>query len=181
MERRRASRKLRLWSAASSIGPEPYTMAITASAALATANDWDARILATDIDSNAVAKGQTGVYPRSEIPDIDGMGDRRTWFEPGSQGSDQVQMSERLRSMIYFRQLNLMEAWPMTGPIDVIFCRNVVIYFSQETQRRLYERFAEILAPDGYVFIGHSESMLHSADLFQLVGRTIYQPTGASG
>lgn len=178
MANRSNNRRLRLWSAAASTGQEPYSIAMTMAEALPAASAWDAKLLATDIDSNAVARGQRGVYRAGELPDLSSLGQRRKWFQPlqtaGSESGD-VQMAPALQEMIYFRVLNLMEPWPMQGPIDVIFCRNVVIYFSEETQRRLFARFAEILSPDGYLFIGHSESILHSAHLFETVGRTIYK------
>ncbi len=90
-----------------------------------------------------------------------------------------VQVNDALRKALYFRVLNLFHQWPMQGPIDVIFCRNVVIYFSKEDRRELFNRFAQILAPDGYLFIGHSESMLDGTDRFEPVGRTIYRLKGS--
>lgn len=175
MVSRATTRKLRVWSAACSIGPEPYSIGITMASAIPTDQTWDWRILATDIDRTALAKAEAGIYGQDDIPDLKAYGGRSKWFQPGPNGRSELQVVDSVRRMIYFRPLNLMEGWPMTGPIDVIFCRNVVIYFSKETQRKLFKRFHEILAPDGYVFIGHSESMLHSADLFESVGRTIYR------
>lgn len=175
---RKASRKIRIWCSAASTGQEPYTLAITTAKAMPSDGSWDAKILATDIDGTAIAKCKAGVYRESDIPEVTGYGARREWFRSGSGGLS-VEMADHLRQMLYFRELNLMETWPMSGPIDVIFCRNVVIYFSKETQRQLFKRFAQIIAPDGYLFIGHSESILHSTDLFEPVGRTIYRPLGA--
>lgn len=175
MERRSAKRRLRIWSAACSTGQEPYSIAVTMAGALPTNQTWDWRILATDIDRTALSRAAAGVYDAADIPDLGSFGDRNRWFPPVPGGGTTVRAADALRDMIYFRPLNLMDPWPMKGPIDVIFCRNVVIYFSKETQRKLFARFAEVLAPDGYVFIGHSESMLHSADLFESVGRTIYR------
>jgi chemotaxis protein methyltransferase CheR len=179
MKKRAAAKRIRIWCAAASTGQEPYTLAITSHAVLGSAPGWDYKILATDIDSTAIAKCNAGVYRESDIPEVTGYGSRRDWFRPGGSGLS-VEMSDHLRQLLYFRELNLMNDWPMTGPIDIIFCRNVVIYFSKETQRELFKRFAKLIAPDGYLFIGHSESILHSTDLFEPVGRTIYRPIGAT-
>lgn len=174
----RPDRRLRIWSAACSTGQEPYSIAATMASAAGDSSGrrLDCKILATDIDSDALAQGEAGIYSGSGVPSPEELGPHATWFSPTRDGRQQI--SPVLRNMIYFRRLNLMAPWPMTGKMDVIFCRNVVIYFSVETQRKLFKRFAEILAPDGYIFIGHSESMLHSADLFTLVGKAVYQPTG---
>jgi len=86
-----------------------------------------------------------------------------------------VRIAPEVRALITFRQLNLMHPWPMRGPFDVIFCRNVVIYFDKDTQRRLFDRYADILAPHGYLFIGHSESLHRVSDRFEHLGRTIYR------
>lgn len=178
MERRSTSRRLRVWSAACSTGQEPYSIAMTMAEAVPAAWDW--RLLATDIDGDVVARAEAGVYDRHELPDgLPGDAGRR-WFHPlDRHDSSRVRVDDEIKQRIYFRMLNLMDPWPMQGPLDIIFCRNVVIYFSAETQRRLAERFADLLAPDGYLFIGHSESLLHSTDLFQSVGRTIYRPSAA--
>lgn len=189
MRSRAATRRLRIWSAACSTGQEAYSIAITTAAALPLDQTWDCRVLATDIDSNVVARAQSGTYKVDDIADLSP--DERRWFRTTTNGSgspDHVdtarggtaQVDETLRQLIYFRVLNLMEPWPMKGPIDIIFCRNVVIYFSKETQRTLFSRFAQIMAPDGYLFIGHSESMLHVSDIFEPVGRTIYRLKGSA-
>lgn len=170
----RPNRRLRMWSAAASTGPEPYSIAATTARVLERDQDWDCKILATDIDSESLGKGETGIYSAQDVPDD--LGPHRRWFNQTPDGK--YSMHQTLREMLFFRELNLMGQWPMQGKMDVIFCRNVVIYFSVETQRRLFQRFAEMIAPDGYLFIGHSESMLHSTDLFHMVGRTIYQPCG---
>jgi chemotaxis protein methyltransferase CheR len=171
----RPDRRLRMWSAAASTGCEPYSIAATTAAVLEQNRGWDCKILATDIDSQALAKGEAGIYPAQDVPED--LGPHARWFNQGPDGN--YRMHQKLREMLFFRELNLMGQWPMRGKMDVIFCRNVVIYFSVETQRRLFQRFFQMMAPDGYMFIGHSESMLHSTDLFKMVGRTIYQPVKA--
>ncbi len=173
----RPDRRLRIWSAACSTGQEPYSIAATTADVLkaSTGPEWDCKILATDIDSDALATGEAGVYNEHVLPSLSVLGEHEKWFRPNRDGGHRV--APALQKMIYFRPLNLMAPWPMQGKLDIIFCRNVVIYFSVETQRKLFSRFAEILAPDGYIFIGHSESMLHSADLFTMVAQATYQPT----
>lgn len=180
MQERSSARRLRIWSAACSTGQEPYSIAITAADAIPSEQAWDWRILATDIDSNAVARAEAGRYRVEELAALPKGDARRRWFGPVGPAADgTVQVDAALRKSIYFRVLNLMDPWPMRGPIDVIFCRNVVIYFSKETQRVLFDRFAELLAPDGYLFIGHSESMVSGSDRFEPVGRTIYRVAGS--
>ncbi len=184
MKTRQATRRLRIWSAACSTGQEPYSIAITMARAMEDlASSWDWKVLATDIDSEVVARAQAGVYRADEIPGYEAA-EMRRWFQkaagpaPGGLTVDApapVQVSDALRKALYFRVLNLFHQWPMQGPIDVIFCRNVVIYFSKEDRRKLFDRFAKIMAPDGYLFIGHSESMLDGTDRFEPVGRTIYR------
>lgn len=177
MAQREASRRLRLWSAACSTGQEPYSLAMTIADAVLAAAGWDWRILATDIDSNAVARAERGVYTPRELTGIGA--EHRRWFRPtGEADPPSMQISPQLQRSIYFRVLNLMEPWPMHGPLDVIFCRNVIIYFSAATQRRLIDRFAELLAPGGFLVIGHSESILHAADEFEPLGKTIYRRRG---
>lgn len=180
MKNRGSGRRLRIWSAACSTGQEPYSIAVTAADAIPSEQAWDWRILATDIDSNAVARAEAGRYRAEEIASLRTNDARRRWFnQVGATADGMVQVDAALRKSIYFRVLNLMEPWPMSGPLDVIFCRNVVIYFSKETQRVLFDRFAELLAPDGYLFIGHSESMTSGSDRFEPVGRTIYRVAGS--
>ena len=86
-----------------------------------------------------------------------------------------VRVKPELRAMVQFKPLNLMEPWPIKGPLDIIFCRNVMIYFNKETQKKLVNRMADLLAPQGYLFIGHSETLHNITDQFQAVGKTIYQ------
>ena len=175
----RATPRLRLWSAACSTGQEPYSIAATLATTIGTERQVDWKVLATDVDTDAVTTAAIGRYPASELPDRAVLGERAGWFRTGAGG--QVEVDQVVRERVRFATLNLMGHWPMKGPIDVIFCRNVTIYFSVETQRQLFMRFAQLLAPDGYIMIGHSESLLHSPDLFTAVGRTIYQRVGTAG
>ena len=174
--RNAATHRLRLWSAGCSTGEEPYSIAMTVAETLgSSASGWDARILATDIDSQVVAKAQAGVYPQDRIEGISPPRQRR-WFSRGTgPNSGKVRISRDLQELIAFRQLNLLKDWPMRGPFDIIFCRNVVIYFDKETQRTLFNRYADMLVPNGYLYVGHSESLHRISDRFKLIGKTIYQ------
>jgi chemotaxis protein methyltransferase CheR len=169
--RTQASHRVRIWSAGCSTGEEPYTLAmIVADAKLPPA--WDVKILATDLDTNVVAHAKAGLYDAERAKSIPGRF-RQRFATPQPDG--RTAMNDVLRSLITFKPLNLLEEWPMTGPFDMIFCRNVVIYFDKPTQRSLFNRYAEILKPDGWLTIGHSESLQNLTDRFQLVGRTVYR------
>lgn len=173
IERRADQRRLRIWSAGCSTGEEPYSIAITLAETMP--RDWDVRILATDLDSNVLDRARQGIYSEertAEVPERL----KRKWFLRGRAAHQgKVRVRRELRDMIRFRQLNLMHEWPMRGPFDAIFCRNVIIYFDKPTQSRLMDRFADILADDGRLFLGHSETLYRVTDRFQLLGRTIYR------
>ena len=170
-----AKRRLRIWSAGCSSGEEPYSIAMTVHSRLTDIDRWDAKILATDIDTDMVASGQAGSYDASRAEPVSK--EMRLRYMKPARGTETLSMSDQLRSIISFRYLNLLEPWPMSGPFDIIFCRNVVIYFDKPTQRRLFDRFADLLIPGGWLFIGHSESLFHVCDRFEHLGRTIYRRT----
>lgn len=175
MARNASVRRLRLWSAGCSTGEEPYSIAMTLLESAPALAAWDAKILATDIDSQVLARAATGVYGEERVRELDPARLRR-WFLKGSgDHAGQVMVSERLQNLIAFRQLNLMEQWPVRGPFDGIFCRNVVIYFDKDTQKKLFDRYADLLSPQGYLYVGHSETLHRISDRFRLIGRTIYQ------
>lgn len=136
---------------------------------------WDVKILATDLDSNVLEAARRGVYDAARVTGVSGERLKR-WFLQGSGGSaGRVRVAERLRELVAFRQLNLMGAWPMHGPFDAIFCRNVVIYFDKETQKTVVERYADLLADDGELFLGHSETLYRVTDRLEHIGQTIYR------
>jgi chemotaxis protein methyltransferase CheR len=168
------SKRIRIWSCASSSGQEPYSIAMTLHDAVADIAKWDAKILATDIDTNMLAKCVEGEYRADQEEDIPA-GYRGKFVVKSSRKSDVITMSDTLKKMITYKQLNLLHDWPMKGPFDVIFCRNVVIYFDKETQKVLFDKIAEMLKPDGILYIGHSESLFNVSDRFELIGRTIYR------
>jgi chemotaxis protein methyltransferase CheR len=156
-ERARSGGRVRLWSAACSNGQEPYSMAMTALSVLPEANDLDFRILATDIDPNMVADGITGVYPEEALEPAPPALRNKFFEKAASQGRNMMSASQPLRDLISFRELNLIGDWPMRGKFDVIFCRNVVIYFDDATQERVWKRFTPLMNPGATLYIGHSE------------------------
>lgn len=133
---------------------------------------WNARILATDIDTVMIGTARAGRYATERGASIPGTL-RRQFVR--AEGDANIMMADVLRSMIVFEPLNLFDAWPMAGPFDAIFCRNVVIYFDMKAKRALFDRFADILKPDGWMFIGHSESLFQVSDRFRQIGRTIHR------
>jgi chemotaxis protein methyltransferase CheR len=165
-------KKLRIWSSACSSGMEPYSIAMTLRAATPDLDRWDARILATDIDSNMVKIGSEGEYSAS---DLDGIPALCKKYVERSGKPNRACMSDDLKKLIAFRQLNLLETWPMKGQFDAVFCRNVVIYFDNPTKQKLFARMAEAIKPNGWLYIGHSENLHGISDRFELVGRTIYR------
>jgi len=170
-----STRRIRIWSAGCSTGEEPYSLAMTLASSVPSLDTWDIKILATDLDTNVLAHAERGVY---DIERIEGIPEdyRKRWFMKGRDGNaGSVRVSRKIRDLITFRKLNLMQSWPMKGPFDFIFCRNVVIYFDKETQKALFDRYANLLIPQGHVFLGHSESLFKVSTRFDLVGNTIYR------
>ena len=156
-ERARQGGRVRLWSAACSNGQEPYSMALTVLSVLPEAADLDVRILATDIDPNMVAEGREGLYTAEALEPVpDTL--RHRWFKRESGGDRMLYAAApELRRLITFNELNLIGDWPMKGKFDVIFCRNVVIYFDDQTQETVWSRFLPLMKPGGTLYIGHSE------------------------
>ncbi len=177
MARNAGRRRVRIWSAGCSKGMEPYSIAMVAKEVIPDNAGWDTKILATDLDTKVLQVGRSGVYG---IEAAEAIGDDRLRrFVRRGRGANegQIRMMPELQQMISFKHLNLMETWPLRGPFDVIFCRNVVIYFDRPTQATLWSRFAKLLAHGGYLFMGHSESMLGDAT-FEPIGRTMYRKIG---
>jgi len=174
LQRRNAStRRIRIWSAGCSTGEEPYSIAMTVLETVGHLRDWDIRILATDIDSKVVATAQAGSYALDRFEKMSSQR-RERYFDRSGEGSNLVAGAE-LRRLISFRRLNLIEPWPVKGPFDVIFCRNVVIYFDKPTQRTLFDRMAELQRDGDHLFIGHSESLFNVCDRYELIAQTIHR------
>lgn len=168
----RNDKRIRIWSAGCSTGEEPYSIAMTLASTL-DLRDMDLKILATDLDSNVVAKAKTGIYDTERIESLP-QETQQKYFKVNTDGK-RVMVREKYRELITFKVLNLLFDWPMKGPFEVIFCRNVVIYFDKDTQRVLFDRFAKLLVDGGYLFIGHSENLHGVTDRFKSLGKTVYQ------
>jgi chemotaxis protein methyltransferase CheR len=176
LEVARRGEPVRLWSAGCSNGQEPYSIALVILSLMPEAAQLDLRVLATDIDNNMLAEGRRGIYSDSSVanvpPDL-----RKRWFvkvdEPDA-GTWSV--ADGLRNLVVFRELNLLAQWPMHRRFQAIFCRNVVIYFDEQTQAKLWTRFRQALAPRGRLYIGHSERLARQAQTsFDSDGITIWR------
>lgn len=149
------NRRLRIWSAGCSSGEEPYTLAMTLREMGDELNGYDVRILATDLSERMLAKARAGEYDDEQMGDI-APALRSKYFE---HVNNQWRVKPILRQLIQFAPLNLQGEWPMKGPFNAIYCRNVMIYFDRETRQKLVNRFTNLLAPNGFFFVGHSESL----------------------
>ena len=161
--------RFRIWSAGCSTGEEPYSIAMSVCEMLGDNPRVDLKILATDLDSDVLNRARNGIYG-----DVKGVSPTllAKYFDAKQ---DRHVVKPALSRLITFKQLNLMHDLPMRGPLDVIFCRNVVIYFDKDTQRQLFQRYARLQRPGDLLFIGHSESMFKVSDAYSLIGRTIYE------
>lgn len=168
--------RVRIWSAACSSGEEPYSIAAIARDVIGHRSDLDFRILATDIDTDILDRAAAGQYPAEQFerlpPDL-----RPLLKLEGQNGRGEVRIAEDLKRLIAFKRLNLIEAWPMKGPFDVIFCRNVFIYFDTPTKAAILDRYVALLQPGGFLYLGHSESLPQPHPQLRLIGRTIYERT----
>lgn len=180
LEKLRSRQPVRLWSAGCSSGEETWSIVMTLlgadrAAGLDIARS-DIRVLATDIAPHAIKRAEEATYPTKDLKPVPEEL-RRVWT---SERDGQVMMGDALRSIVRFRLLNLLGDWPIKGKFDFIFCRNVMIYFDNPTKERLVKRFGEALAPNGFLYIGHSERVTGpAANDFQLVGPTIYRRRAA--
>ena len=171
----RAARRLRIWCAGCSSGEEPYSLAMTLHETIADRGRWDIKILATDLDSDVLAKGQRGLYLADRVRDMEPTRRSKFFRETTHNGNAAYTVVPELRNLITFRQLNLMNPFPMKGPLDAIFCRNVVIYFDKDTQRGLFGRMAQLQKAGSVLFLGHSESLFKVSTDYSLIGKTVYR------
>ncbi|GAA3539889.1 CheR family methyltransferase [Zobellella aerophila] len=166
---------VRVWSAAASTGEEPYSIAMILQEALGhRANE--ARVVATDIDTDALAQARAGVYPLEQVQKLDEVRIKRFFMRGKGDKAGLAKVRPELAAMVEFGPLNLLSPqWPVSGPFDAIFCRNVMIYFDKATQARILSRFAPLLKPDGLLFTGHSENFSYTSQAFRLRGQTVYE------
>lgn len=172
---RSAKEPLLIWCAASSTGEEPYSIAMTLCEALGSLAP-QAHVIATDIDTNVLTTGANGVYPIDRLEKMSSERVKRFFLKGKGAQEGLVRVRPELRQMVTFKQLNLLsDDWPISGPFDAIFCRNVMIYFDKPTQGKILSRFAPMMKPDGLLFAGHSENFLYVSDAFKLRGKTVYE------
>ncbi|MBL8449125.1 MAG: chemotaxis protein CheR [Dechloromonas sp.] len=170
-------RPIRVWCSASSTGEEPYSIAITVLETFGS-DVTHVSIFASDLDTNVLAAAQKGVYPIARVEKLEPERLRRFFLKGTGAQEGMVAVRPELKRLIQFQRINLLEPnWPVRGPLDVIFCRNVMIYFDKPTQYKILSRFEPMMENDGLMFAGHSESFLHAADLFRSLGKTVYAPT----
>lgn len=167
-------RPLRFWSAACSSGEEPYSLAMQLQESLKQVSRFDVRILATDISSEILAKAKSAIYPQSSLSGLPERFKQKYFTSVKQRGETLFQVGDTVRQCVSFARLNLMQPWPMKGPFDVIFCRNVMIYFDTQTRAQLVSRFYELLRPGGFLLIGHSESLTGIAGAFRYVQPATY-------
>ncbi|MDR3300868.1 MAG: chemotaxis protein CheR [Candidatus Accumulibacter sp.] len=164
---------IKIWCCASSTGEEPYSIAMTV---VETLNSFNVpvSILATDLDTNVLSTAAKGIYAHDRIEQLSRERLNRFFTREGTDGSYAVR--PELRRLVTFQRLNLLEpSWSARGPLDALFCRNIMIYFDKQTQYQILKRFAPLLDNDGLLFAGHSESFLYAHDLFRLQGKTVYE------
>jgi chemotaxis protein methyltransferase CheR len=173
LKQHKKDKKIRIWSAGCSTGQEPYSIAITLCEVFnKNFKGWDVKILATDIDTNVLNTGKAGIYDTDSINALDSQ--YQNYFR--KKDASKMEASEMIKQLITFNQLNLQSpSWPMSGPFDAIFCRNVMIYFDKETQTKLATRYHKLISDVGYLYIGHSESITNLSDIFKLDAKTVYK------
>jgi chemotaxis protein methyltransferase CheR len=166
---------LSVWCSASSTGEEPYSIAMTLCEAFGTLTP-PVSIVATDIDTNVLETAANGVYPAERIDKMAPERVKRFFLKGRGERAGLVRVRPELRQLITFKPLNLLAGgWPVAGPFDAIFCRNVMIYFDKPTQSKILARFVPLLKPEGLLFAGHSENFMYASDAFKLRGKTVYE------
>ena len=167
-------RRIRIWSAGCSTGEEPYTLSMVRHNLKNKPKGIDFKILATDLDTNVLDTGRAGIYSDEKLAPISS--EYTKWFSRDTQcRSNQKIVSDVLKKDVHFKQLNLMQDWPMKGPFQLIICRNVLIYFDRHTQEKLIARYSEMLEVGGYLILGHSESLGKHKLNYENLGKTIFR------
>lgn len=169
-------KRIRIWSSACSTGEEPYTIAMTLFENLQNPTAWDCKILASDLSTRVLAKASSGLYDEDRFRGVPSEVVKRHFLRGRGDQQGVFKVKPHLSDVITFRRLNLMDDhFPIKHPLDLIFCRNVMIYFDRPTQERLVNKFHDYLIPGGYLFIGHSESLQWLTHPFKAIAPTIYQ------
>ena len=167
--------QIKIWCSAASTGEEPYSIAMTVVEAFNSFN-VPVSIFASDLDTNVLAFGMKGAYPRERVDKLSPERLSRFFVKSSDAQGERYTAKPELRRLITFQRINLLEPnWSVRGPLDVLFCRNVMIYFDGPTQRRVLERIHRVLKPGGMLFVGHAENFSESRDLFTLRGKTVYE------
>ena len=174
MRSARRAGPISIWCSAASTGEEPYSLAMTAVQAFGTFTP-PVRILASDVDTQVLATAEAGVYGSERVEKLNSDLLKKYFLRGKGAKAEFVKVRDEVRALVSFRRINLLEGgWPVRGPLDVIFCRNVMIYFDKATQLAVLERYVPLLRPEGLMFAGHSESFTHAKHLFRLRGKTVY-------
>ena len=174
-----SGRRMRFWSAGTSTGEEAYSLAMTVKEFISQNIGWDIKILASDIDTNVLAHAVRGIYSYEQIRNVPKDLIQHYFLKGINNENNHVMAKRKIKDLISFHHLNLQdEIWPMNGKFNAIFCRNVIIYFNKTTQKELIDHLARYLVKDGYLMLGHSESLhgIHSG--FRHVGHSVYQYMG---
>lgn len=173
----KGQKRIRFWSAGCSTGEEPYSLAMVWEHLNKKPSGIDFKILATDLDTNVIEIGKKGIYSVDKLKPVNT--EYLKWFTQSEECSPtQKQADDQLKQLIYFKQLNLMQDWPMNGPFQLIICRNVLIYFDRPTQEKLVKRYYDLLEPGGCLILGHSENLGNNRSLFDNLGKTIFRKLG---
>lgn len=171
---------IKIWCSAASTGEEPYSIAITVVEAFNSFN-VPVSIVASDLDTSVLATAAKGIYPQDRVDKLSPERLNRFFVKGGGAQEGFYTVKPELRRLVSFQRLNLLEPnWAVRGPLDALFCRNVMIYFDKPTQYKILSRFVPLMGENGLLFAGHSESFLHAADLFRSQGKTVYELTPRS-
>jgi len=169
------TKRIRIWSSACSSGEEPYTIAMTLFDTVRNPAQWDFKILASDLSTRVLAKAATGTYDEERVRDLPPEVIKRHFLRGRGASAGLLKVKPHLAAMIQFRRLNLMDdRFPIKSALDLIFCRNVMIYFDRPTQQELVRRFVHLLRPGGYLIVGHSESIVAAGQGLRYIQPAVY-------
>jgi len=176
LKSRPASHAWRVWCAAASTGEEPYSIVMTALEALGSRPNFS--LVASDIDSKVLASASAAVYKADSLKGISQSQSQNFFLRGKGANAGMVRIKPELTRFVEFMIVNLIkDDWPFREPFDAVFCRNVMIYFDADTQRKVLERIHRVMKPGGMLFVGHAENFSDSRDLFLLRGKTVYERT----